>query len=115
MVKIKKFNLYLADLSPRFGTESGKVRPVVVVQTDMLNGIHPSTLICPITSQVDKKSVILRVFLKRSKKIGLEKDSEIMVDQVRAIDNVRFKKQLGKLDLRTSEKLLENLAVVLLE
>lgn len=44
--------MYVADLSPRFGTEPGKARPVVVVQTDALNRIHPSTIICPLTTRV---------------------------------------------------------------
>ena len=49
---IKKFHLYLADLNPRMGTEPGKTRPVVVVQTDLLNTTHPSTLVCPLTTKV---------------------------------------------------------------
>ena len=52
-MKIRKFNIYLADLSPRFGTEPGKTRPVVVLQNNLLNdGLHPSTIVCPITTNV---------------------------------------------------------------
>jgi len=50
-VKISKFYVYTADLNPRFGTEPGKIRPVVVVQTDLLNNEHPSTIVCPITTK----------------------------------------------------------------
>ena len=66
-MKIKKFYIFLADLSPKFGTEPGKTRPVVVVQTDLLNDIHKSTIICPITSKVISKSNILRVHLNKKR------------------------------------------------
>ncbi len=49
-------HVYLADLNPRFGTEPGKVRLVVVIQTDVLNPYHLSTLICPLTTQVVEMS-----------------------------------------------------------
>ena len=49
------------NLDPRFGTKTGKTWPVLLVQTDVLNKIHPSTLICPITTSVKLESQILRV------------------------------------------------------
>ena len=113
-MKIKKFHLYLADLNPRFGAEPGKVRPVVVVQTDLLNGIHPSTIICPITTRVIKKSSILRVHLSR-KEAGLKQDSDILVDQIRAIDNKRFIKHIGEITNTQKQALLQNLNVIVLE
>ena len=48
-MNIQKFHIYLADLNPSFGTEPGKVRPVVVVQTDQINLFHHSTIVCPLT------------------------------------------------------------------
>ena len=57
--------LYVADLNPRFGTEPGKVRPVVVVQTDALNRSHPSTIICPITTKTAGFENPLRVALPK--------------------------------------------------
>ena len=113
-MKIEKFHFYLADLNPRLGTEPGKVRPVVAVQTDLLNGIHPSTIICPMTTQVVKEATILRVCIPK-RESGLEKDSDILVDQIRAIDNRRFIKRLGKLASDRREKLLENLRLLVLE
>ena len=65
-MKIKKFNVYSADLNPKYGTEPGKVRPVVVVQTDMLNEALRSTVICPITTNVVPKASLLRVHLKKN-------------------------------------------------
>ena len=65
-MEIRQYEIWLADLNPRIGTEPGKTRPVMVVQTDLLNKIpHPSTLICPVTSNVIMKSDLLRVHLKK--------------------------------------------------
>lgn len=114
-MKIKKFHLYLADLNPRQGTEPGKIRPVVVIQTDLLNEVHPSTLICPLTTQVAKEAKILRVHIPSGEISGLDQDSDILVDQVRAIDNRRLKKPLGKLSHNQAKHLLENLTKIILE
>jgi len=64
-MKIKQYDIWVADLNPRIGTETGKTRPVLVVQTDLLNKVHPSALICPITSKVQNESELLRVHLKK--------------------------------------------------
>jgi len=87
---------------------------VVVIQTDLLNELHPSTIIYPITTQVIKKSSILRVHLSR-KETNLQKDSDILVDQIRAIDNRRFIKHIGALNRIHKEALLKNLTILLLE
>jgi mRNA interferase MazF len=63
-MKIKQFDIWIADLEPRRGTETGKVRPVLILQTDLLKD-HPSTVICPITTNVISGSDILRVHLKK--------------------------------------------------
>ena len=113
-MKIEKFGVYSADLTPAFGTEPGKLRPVVVVQTDLLNNIHPSTIICPVTSNVMKELDSLRVHLS-GRDTGLREDSDILVDQIRAIDNRRFQKKLGTLPLSGRNKLLENLEQLILD
>ena len=112
MMKIEQFEIWIADLNPRMGTETGKVRPVIVVQTDLLNKEHPSTVICPITTNVKPDSEILRVHLKKSK-FGLKEDCDIMIDQVRAIDNKRLVKKVGEVDSDTADKVRNNLRVVL--
>ena len=113
-MRIQKFHVYLADLNPRMGAEPGKIRPVVVVQTDLLNGTHPSTVVCPITTKVARESQILRVHLAKGTS-GLREDSDVLVDQVHAIDNRRFKKQMGQSTDRQQEKLLEALRIIILE
>lgn len=111
-MKIKQFEIWIADLNPGIGTETGKIRPVIVVQTDLLNQEHPSTIICPITTNVKPDSEILRVHLRKSKS-GLKEDCDIMIDQVRAIDNKRLVKKVGKADSIVSGKVRENLKIVL--
>jgi mRNA interferase MazF len=111
-MKIKQFEIWIADLNPRMGTEAGKIRPVIVVQTDLLNKEHPSTIVCPITTNVKPDSEILRVHLRKSK-FGLKEDCDIMIDQVRAIDNKRLVKKVGIVDSGTADKIRENLKIVL--
>ena len=111
---IEKFHVYLADLNPRMGTEPGKIRPVAVVQTDLLNTTHPSTLVCPLTTNVVLRANILRVHLPTGT-AGLVHPSDIMVDQLRAIDNRRFRRHLGVLTDPQKHRLLENLQALILE
>jgi mRNA interferase MazF len=112
-MEIRKWHVYLADLNPRFGTEPGKLRPVVVIQTNLLNDAdHPSTLICPITTKTVPKTKLLRVHLRKGE-AGLNEASDILVDQIRAIDNRRFKKLLGNIEKPNRIHLLSSLKVVL--
>ncbi len=107
---IKQFDIWLADLNPSIGTEPGKKRPVVIVQTDLLNETHLSTLICPITSNVQQEIELLRVHLKKGQ---LDKLSDVLVDQLRAIDNKRFISKLGQLNRDQIQQLKSNLKIVL--
>jgi len=109
-MKIEQYDLWLANLNPGKGKEPGKTRPVVVVQTDLLNDFHPSTLICPITTKVNTELHLLRVHLRKS---GLDKPSDILVDQIRAIDNKRLIERLGKLNKKQVEALKRNIRIVL--
>jgi len=111
-MEIRKWNVYLADLNPKLGTEPGKTRPVVVVQTDLLNNHHPSTIVCPLTTQIHSKSDILRVHLRKGE-AGLMERSDIMADQLRAIDNRRFLKKLGMIGSLSQKKLAENIKTIL--
>jgi mRNA interferase MazF len=109
-MKIKQFDIWLADLNPARGTEPGKTRPVVIVQTDLLNETHLSTLVCPVTTNVNSEIELLRVHLKKGQ---LDKLSDILVDQVRAIDNKRLLKKLGQLTKEQKSHLKSNLRIVL--
>jgi mRNA interferase MazF len=109
-MEYKQYDIWLADLNPTIGTEPVKTRPVVIIQTDLLNETHLSTIVCPITTNVNPKTEILRIHLKRSQ---LPKLSDVLVDQPRAIDNKRFIKKLGKLTTEQAAQLKENLKIVL--
>jgi mRNA interferase MazF len=92
-VRIHRGVLYLADLDPRQGTEPGKLRPVVAIQSDLLNQAdHPSTWILPCTTRLTGEN-LLRVVLP-SKIAGNREECEVMIDQSRAIDNKRFRRAL---------------------
>ncbi len=109
-MKIKQYDIWLADLNPSKGKEPGKTRPVVIVQTDLLNETHLSTLICPITTNVLSEIELLRVHLKKNQ---LDKLSDVLVDQIRAIDNKRLLSKLGQLTKEQQAKLRNNLRIVL--
>lgn len=109
-MKINQYDIWLADLNPSRGTEPGKTRPVVVIQTDLLNDTHPSTIVCPITTNVQRDVDILRVHLKKNQ---LDKLSDILVDQIRAIDNKRLITRLGELTNEQGKKLKENIRIIL--
>jgi mRNA interferase MazF len=111
-MKIRQYDIWIADLEPRRGTEAGKVRPVLVVQTDLLNNGHPSTIICPITTKVEEGSEILRVHLKKEIS-DLKEESDIIIDQIRAIDNRRLLNKLGDLPKELQKIVKENIKVVL--
>jgi len=109
----KQYEIWLADLNPQVGTETGKVRPVLVVQTDLLNQIpHLSTLICPLTTNITNGINVLRVFI-RSGVANLHQDCDIMIDQMRAIDNKRLIKKIGSLPYQLAEQVRESILIVL--
>jgi mRNA interferase MazF len=112
-MQINQFEIWTADLNPQIGTEAGKSRPVLIVQTNLLNKIsHPSTIVCPITTNVQDDSDILRVHLKKGM-ANLHENCDIMIDQIRAIDNKRLIKKVGKLPTELIEKIKENISIII--
>lgn len=112
-MQMNQFEIWIADLNPQIGTEPGKTRPVLIMQTNLLNEIpHPSTIVCPITTNVQKNATILRVHLKKGN-ASLTDDCDIMIDQLRAIDNKRLIKKIGNLPKQLVEKVKENVGIVL--
>lgn len=103
-MKIKQFEVWIADLNPQMGTETGKIRPVVIVQSNLLNAIHPSTIICLISTNIKPGLSLLRINLAAGV-AGLEKDSTILIDQIRAIDNKRLIEKTGVLTEEVSKAL----------
>ena len=112
-MSIKQYEIWIADLNPQIGTEPGKTRPVVIIQTNLLNRIpHPSTIVCPITTNIKKEATILRVHLKKGM-ANLNQDCDIIIDQIRAIDNKRLIKKLGNLSTETIKQIKENIQIIL--
>ena len=110
---VKQFEIWLADLNPQVGTEPGKTRPVIALQTNLLNKIpHPSTIVCPITTNVKKDSEILRVHLEKGT-ANLNQACDIMIDQIRAIDNKRLTRKLGPLPGELIDIVKENVQIIL--
>jgi mRNA interferase MazF len=111
-MKINQYDIWIADLNPKIGSETGKIRPVLILQTNLLNRIpHPSTIISPLTTNIQVKSDILRVHLKKGM-ANLHEDCDVMVDQIRAIDNNRLIKKMGSLPDEIAQKLKENISIV---
>lgn len=112
-MQIKQFEIWIADLNPKIGTEPGKTRPVLVMQTDLLNKIpYPSTIICPISTNVELDSDILRVHLKIGM-ANLNQNCDILLDQIRAIDNKRLIKKVGRLPAEQIDQVRENILIIL--
>ncbi len=111
-MKIKQFEVWIADLNPRMGSEAGKIRPVVIIQTDLLNSVHPSTIICPITTNIQMESEILRVHLKTGM-AKLKQDCDILIDQIRSIDVKRLQKKLGSLPEEVQVKIKRSIVIIL--
>jgi len=89
----KRGSIYLANFNPSKGTEAGKVRPCVVMQSDLLNEAnHPSTTVLLITTQLIDDAAPLRYRIKS--RDNLKADLDIMLDQTRTIDNQRIKKDI---------------------
>ena len=112
MTKIKQFDIWIADLEPQRGTETGKVRPVLIVQTNLLNNEHPSTVVCPITTNVEKDSDILRVHIRKGI-ANLKIESDIMIDQIRAVDNRRLLNKIGELTKELQLKVKDNIKIII--
>lgn len=85
----KRGEVWLANLNPRRGTEPGKTRPVLIVQSQaLLDAEHPSTLIVPLTTNLVEDAEPLRIRVLASDQ--LRQDSDLLIDQLRAIDNRRL-------------------------
>ena len=112
-MQINQYEIWIADLNPQIGTETGKTRPVLIVQTNLLNKIsHPSTIICPLTTNIQEDSDILRVHLKKGM-ANLKENCDVMIDQIRAIDNKRLVKKVGVVPTNLIAKIKENIAIII--
>lgn len=94
---VKRGDIFYADLSPVIGSEQGGVRPVLVVQNDVGNKYSPTVIAAAITSQINKAKMPTHIEIS-AEDYGLNKDSVILLEQIRTIDKRRLKEKIGRLD-----------------
>ncbi len=111
-MKISKGAIYLANLNPQRKKEVDKVRPVLVIQNDILfeNG-YPTTLIMPLTTDLVDDSFPLRYRITKREK--LKEDSDVLIAHVRAIDNERFIEYLAKVTQNEMDVILQSLDMII--
>ncbi|ASL63063.1 Programmed cell death antitoxin YdcD [Bacillus cereus] len=94
---VKRGDVYFADLSPVVGSEQGGVRPVLVIQNDIGNRFSPTVIVAAITAQIQKAKLPTHVEID-AKKYGFERDSVILLEQIRTIDKQRLTDKITHLD-----------------
>lgn len=96
MEQIKRGELYYADLSPVVGSEQGGVRPVLIVQNDIGNKYSPTVIVAAVTSKINKAKLPTHIEIEAST-YGLERDSVILLEQIRTLDKSRLQNKIGDL------------------
>lgn len=99
-VTIRRGDIYYADLSPVVGSEQGGIRPVLIVQNDVGNKHSPTVIAAAITSRMGKTKLPTHIDVY-AEKVGLQKDSVILLEQMRTIDKKRLGEKMGHLDDET--------------
>ena len=97
MNTVKRGDIYYADLSPVVGSEQGGLRPVLIIQNDVGNRYSPTVIAAAITSKMDKTKLPTHIDVY-AEKVGLAKNSVILLEQVRTLDKRRLKEKMGHLD-----------------
>jgi mRNA interferase MazF len=100
---IKRGELYYADLSPVVGSEQGGVRPILIVQNDTGNKYSPTIIAAAVTSKLSKAKLPTHIELSANE-FGLNKDSVILLEQIRTLDKRRLKERIGELSQTTMKK-----------
>ncbi|MBQ7828365.1 MAG: type II toxin-antitoxin system PemK/MazF family toxin [Clostridia bacterium] len=96
-MNVRRGDIYYADLSPVVGSEQGGLRPVLIVQNDVGNKHSPTVIAAAITSRMSKTRLPTHIDVYANK-VGLAKDSVILLEQIRTIDKKRLKEKMGHLD-----------------
>ena len=99
-IPVKRGEIYCADLSPVVGSEQGGVRPVLIIQNDIGNRYSPTVIAAAITSQRDKAKLPTHIELS-AQSCGLQKDSTVLLEQVRTIDKKRLRERMGEITPET--------------
>jgi len=107
---VKRGDIFYADLSPVVGSEQGGVRPVIVIQNDIGNKYSPTVIIAAITSQINKAKLPTHVEIS-SEDYGLNKDSVVLLEQIRTLDKRRLKEKIGHMTDEDMQKVNDALLI----
>ncbi|AEJ39125.1 endoribonuclease EndoA [Sulfobacillus acidophilus TPY] len=111
-IAVRRGDIFFADLSPVVGSEQGGVRPVLILQNDIGNRYSPTTIVCAVTSQVLKARLPIHVEVK-AEESGLNRDSVILLEQIRTIDKRRLKERIAHLKPETMARVNAAIAISL--
>ena len=111
-LNVKRGDIFYADLSPVVGSEQGGIRPVIVIQNDIGNKYSPTVIVAAITSQINKAKLPTHVEIS-SEEYGLNRDSVVLLEQVRTLDKRRLKERIGTIDKDRLPEVNEALSVSL--
>jgi mRNA interferase MazF len=92
---MRRSEVVLVDLEPTIGAEMNKTRPCLIISPDEMNDVLRTVQIAPITSV--ERELPTRVFIKASRGSGLDKDSYVVLDQLKTIDKKRVMRSIGKI------------------
>ena len=109
-MNVKRGDIYYADLSPVVGSEQGGLRPVLIIQNDVGNRYSPTVIAAAITSRMGKNRLPTHIDIYADK-VGLAKDSVVLLEQIRTLDKRRLKEKMGHLDERMMERVNTAIAV----
>ncbi|MBE6827692.1 MAG: type II toxin-antitoxin system PemK/MazF family toxin [Ruminococcaceae bacterium] len=107
---VKRGDIYYADLSPVIGSEQGGMRPVLIVQNDVGNRYSPTVIAAAITSQKYKTKLPTHISVNADR-CGLQKDSVVLLEQVRTLDKQRLRERMGNLPDSEMNKINRALSV----
>lgn len=108
----KRGDIFYADLSPVVGSEQGGIRPVIIIQNDVGNKYSPTVIVAAITSQINKAKLPTHVEIS-SEEYGLNKDSVILLEQIRTLDKKRLKEKIGHMTVDDMKKVDSSLLISL--
>jgi len=109
---VKRGDVYFADLSPVVGSEQGGFRPVLIIQNDIGNRFSPTVIVAAITAQIQKAKLPTHVEI-RAATYGLERDSVILLEQIRTIDKQRLTDKITSLDDALMSRVKDSLQISL--
>lgn len=109
--KIEQGKIYLADLNPIKGHEQGGIRPVLVVQNDVLNKHLGTVVVAPITKNLRAKGLMTTYFLSKSVS-KLKLDSVVLLFQIRTVDKIRLKRLVSGLNHQQLAQVREQLSLI---